>query len=243
MMKRIATFLVLALLLVSCTAKGKTYRVGIDPSYYPAQLGGKEANIYAFSNELLRAISHEEGVFFETVTMAWDNLIYGLKQKQYEGMLSSMMPRATLKKSYTFSDPFISTGPVLVVRKGMKVSSVNHLKGKEVGVSSLNNEALLIEKYPGVNVHYYTSISEALEEIVADQIDGILIDYLPASSYIRNLYFGQVTVATPPLNDSGLRLISLAGENQELVEIFNRGIEKIRDNGTYDKLLKKWELN
>lgn len=243
MMKRIATFLVLALLLVSCAAKGKTYRIGIDPSYYPAQLGGKEANIYAFSNELLRAISHEEGVFFETVTMAWDNLIYGLKQKHYEGMLSSMMPRATLKKTYAFSDPFMSTGPVLVVRKGMKVSSVNHLKGKEVGVSSLSNEALLIEKYPGVNVHYYTSIPEALEEIVADQIDGILIDYLPASSYIRNLYFGQVTVATPPLNDSGLRLISLAGDDQELIKVFNRGLEKLRDNGTYEKLLKKWELN
>lgn len=243
MIKRIAALVVLMLLLVSCGTKGKTYRIGIDPSYYPAQLGGKEANIYAFSNELLRAISHEEGVFFETVSMSWDNLIYGLKEHHYDGMLSSMMPRATLEKTYTFSDSFLSTGPVLVVRKGMKVSSVKHLKGKEVGVSSLSNEALLIEKYPGVSVHYYTSIPEALDEIIMDQIDGILIDYLPATGYIRNLYFGQVSIATPPLTDAGLRLISLAGEHQELLDVFNRGLEKLRDNGTYEKLLKKWELN
>lgn len=242
-MKRIAILLALTLFLVSCSAKGKTYRIGIDPSYYPAQLGGKEANMYAFSNELLRAISHEEGVFFETVTMAWDNLIYGLKQKHYEGMLSSMTPRLALEKTYVFSDPFMSTGPVLVVRKGVKVSSIKHLKGKGVGVSSLNNEALLMEKYPGVNIHYYTSIPEALDEIVTDQIDGIVIDYLPASSYIRNLYFGQLTIATPPLNDAGLRLVSLAEESKELIEVFNRGLEKLRDNGTYEKLLRKWELN
>lgn len=242
-MKKIVTLFILMLLLVSCGTKGKTYRIGIDPSYYPAQLGGKEANIYAFSNELLRAISHEEGVFFETVSISWDNLIYGLKERHYDGMLSSMMPRETLKKTYIFSDPFLNTGPVLVVRKGVKVSSVKHLKGKEVGVSSLSNEALLIEKYPGVIVHYYTSASEALDEIIMDQIDGVLIDYLPATGYIRNLYFGQVSIATPPLTDAGLRLISLAGEHQELLDVFNRGLEKIRDNGTYEKLLKKWELN
>ena len=243
MLKRVCTLLLLALALVSCGAKGKTYLIGMDPSFYPAPLGGKEANVYAFSKELLREISHEEGVFFETVTMAWDNLIFGLKGKQYDGILSSMTPRINLQKTYTFSDTFLHTGPVLVVKKEMKVSSVKHLKGKEISVKSLNQEALLIEKYPGVNVHYYYSIPEAFEEIVTDQIDGILIDYFQATGYIRNLYSGQVKIATPPLNDMGLRLLTLNGEDKKLVEVFNRGLDKLRDKGTYEKLLKKWELN
>ncbi|MCB1115314.1 MAG: transporter substrate-binding domain-containing protein [Chlamydiia bacterium] len=243
MMKRILMIAVLATLFVSCATKGKTYRIGIDPSYYPAQFSGKEANVYAFSKELLRAISAEEGVFFETVGMSWDNLVFGLKDKKYEGILSAMTPRIHLERTYRFSESFLSTGPVLVVRKGIKVSHVNHLKGKEVGVSSLNSEALLIEKYPGVEVHYYTSVPDSLDEIIAQQIDGILIDAIPASSYVRGLYFGQLSIATPPLNDEGLRLVTPVGEEKELVEVFNRGLEKLRSNGTYDKLLKKWELN
>lgn len=243
MLKRVCIFLLLAILFVSCGARGKTYRIGIDPSYYAAPLGGKEANVYAFSKELLRAISHEEGVFFETVTIAWDHLIYGLKNDQYDAILSSITPRTTLQKTYNFSEPFLDIGPVLVVKKEMKVSSVKHLKGKEISVESLNQEALLIEKYPGVNVHYYDSIPEALEEIVTNQIDGILIDYLQASSYIRSLYREKVKIVTPPLNDLGLRLVTLSREEKELIALFNRGLDKLRDNGTYEKLLKKWELN
>jgi ABC-type amino acid transport substrate-binding protein len=242
-MKRITIFLVLMLFLISCGVKGKTYRIGIDPSYYPASLGGKEANVYAFSNDLLRAISHEEGVFFETVTGAWDNLTYGLRKKQYEAILSPLTPRPMLERLYNFSEPFINTGPVLVVRKGMKVNSVNYLRGKEVGVNTLNNEALLLEEYPGVNIHYYDSIPNALDEIVSDQIDGILIDYFLVSNYVRNLYYDKVSVATPPLSNAGLRLISMEGENQDLIKVFNRGLDKLRSNGVYDKLLKKWELN
>ncbi len=242
MLKRICTFLIIAMILVSCGTSGKTYRIGIDPSWYPASLGGKEANIYAFSNELLRAISYEEGVFFETVTMGWDNLIPGLKEKKYEGILNSMTPRVYLEKSYTFSEPFVHIGPVLVVKAGMKVSSIKQFKGKEIGVDSIANEALLIDKYPGVVVHYYDTIPEGLDEILTESLDGILMGYLQATSYIRDLYYGQVKIATPPLNDAGLRLLTINGDNKELIEVFNHGLEKLRDIGTYEKLLKKWEL-
>ncbi|MDN3508635.1 MAG: transporter substrate-binding domain-containing protein [Candidatus Neptunochlamydia sp.] len=243
MLKRLCTFLFVAIVLVSCGAKGETYRIGIDPSFYGAALVGKEAEIYAFSKELLCAISHEEGISFESVTTAWDNLIYGLKNDQYDAILSSISPRINLLKTYNFSDPFLYIGPVLVMKKDMKVSSVKHLRGKEISVESMNQEVLLIEKYPGVNVHYYYSIPEAFEEIVTGQIDGILIDYPQATSYIRNLYREKVRIATPPLNDLGLRLVTLNGEEKELVEAFNRGLDKLRDNGTYEKLLEKWELN
>ncbi len=242
MLKRICTFLIITILLVSCGSRGKTYRIGVDPSWYPANLGGKEANIYAFSSELLRAISHEEGVFFETVAMSWDNLIQGLKEKKYEGILNSMTPRVFLERTYSFSEPFVHLGPVLVVREGVRVSSMKHLKGKEIGVDSIANEALLIEKYPGVLVHYYDTIPEGLDEVLTKSLDGALVGYLQATSYIRDLYYGQIKIITPPLDDAGLRLLTLNGDNEELIKVFNRGLEKLQDNGAYEKLLKKWEL-
>ncbi|MCB1085074.1 MAG: transporter substrate-binding domain-containing protein, partial [Chlamydiia bacterium] len=196
-----------------------------------------------FANELLVAIGQEEGVHFERVNMAWDNLIFGLKEGRYEGMLSSMTPRVFLERTYTFSDPFLDTGPVLVVASGQKISSLGQMKGKEVAVDSLASEAVLLEKFPGVIVQYYTSIPEGFNDVIAGQYDGVLVNYLQATSYIRDLYFGKVKIATPPLDDAGLRLLTLNGDNTELVDIFNSGLEKLRHKGKLEKLLKKWDLD
>lgn len=240
MSKRIVCLLLIFIALVSCTAKGKTYRVGVDPSWYPLNLAGKEANVFAFSNELLMAISHEERICFESIRMNWDNLNWGLKEKKYEAILSSMMPRVSLENTYVFSDPFLHTGPVLVM--GAK-GKVNSMKGKEVAVDSMDQEVILIEHFPGVIVHYYDSIPVGLDQILSQEIDGILINYVQAADFVRGLYHGKVKIVTPPLDESGLRLITLTGENDELMKAFNRGLEKLRENGKLEKLLKKWELN
>lgn len=243
MYKRLLVLLFAVLSLTSCGTKGKTYQIGIDASWYPLYLMGKEANIHAFTDELLRGISHEEDVFFERVNKSWDNLITGLKEDRYEGILSSMTPRVSLETTYDFSEVFLHTGPVLVVRADTKISSMGQMKGKAMGVDSMQNETLLLDIYPEVLVHYYHSITEGLDEVISGEIDGALINILPASSYIRDLYHGQVKIASPPLNDVGLRLVTLHGQNKDLATVFNRGLSKLRDNGVYDKLLKKWDLS
>ena len=243
MWKRLLLLLFAALALSACGSKGKTYRVGVDANWYPLNLMGKEASVYAFTDELLRAISREEDVFFDRINVSWDNLILGLKEDHYDGMLSSITPRIYMQSVYEFSEPFLHTGPVLVVRSDIKMNSLGDMRGKEVAVNSLQTETLLIEIYPGVIAHYYDTIPEGLNEVIFNNIDAILVDYLLASSYIRNLYNGKVKIASPPLNDSGLRLLTLHGENKDLVQVFNRGLSKLQDNGTFDKLLKKWELN
>ncbi len=241
--RRVALLLPLVFLLGACGAGGKTYRVGMDPSWYPINLQGKEANVYAFANELLVAIGREEGVFFERVTMSWDNLIFGLKEKRYDGMLSSMTPRMFLEKTYTFSDPILHVGPVLIIKDGMKVSALGQMNGKEIAVDTLSSETVLLERFPGVIVQHYYSIPDGLDDVIAGIYDGILVNYVQATSYVRDLYFGKVKIATPPLNDAGIRLLTLNGDNAELLEVFNRGLDKLRSKGKLENLLKKWELN
>ena len=243
MWKRLLLLLFAAITLSACGSKGKTYRIGVDANWYPLNLMGKESNIYAFTDELLREISREEDVFFERINVSWDNLILGLKEGHYDGMLSSITPRVFMETVYEFSEPFLHTGPVFVVRSDVKMSFLKEMKGKEVAVNSLQTEALLLELYPGVIVHYYNFIPEGLNDVIFNNIDAALVDCLLASSYIRDLYSGKIKIASPPLNDSGLRLLTLHGENKELITLFNRGLCKLQDNGTYDKLLKKWELN
>ena len=228
MLKQIFFSLLLSLFFISCEKTDKIYRIGIDPSYYPIQCGGKKRQLYAFSKELLDTIAQEEGVIFEIVTKGWDNLTTGLKNDCYDGILSAITPKKSLDDTYAFSYPFLNMGAVLVVKQQAKVANKGDLQGKIISIASLSQEALLVKTYPGVTIDYYYSIPEALEKIISHQIDGIVVNYLQVNGYLHNLYLGQLKIEILPFDQQGLRLVTLHGEKTQLMEMFNRGMNTIK---------------
>ena len=49
-------------------------------------------NVSAFTDDLLKEISQLEGIYFEKITMSWDNLVNGLQEEKYDGMISTIYP-------------------------------------------------------------------------------------------------------------------------------------------------------
>ncbi len=220
--------------------QGPQYRIGVDQSFFPLELYGKESNVFGFTNELLTHIAAIEKIKIIRVDKSWDNLILGLKEGEYDAMISSMEPYVFNREKYQFSEDYLLSGPVVVMREENSFSSIKSLSGKEVAVSKPSDEALLLIKNPNVLVRYYSSIPNVLISIVEGEIDAALIGIIPASSYLRDLFQEELKIVTPPLNNAGLRVIALKGENQELVDKFNEGLAKMKKSGKYDELAEKW---
>ena len=225
-----------------CYSPKKSYLIGIDPAWYSLQLMGKEANVSAFTTELLKEISQREKVWFKRVNKNWDTLLDCLQDKDCQGVITSLHPHIFHLRNYQFSDLFLPTGPVLVVREQSTLQNLDQLKGKEIVVDSQANKALLIQLYPGVIVRYYHTIPEALNQLVNNVVDGVLVDVILAKAFVQNLYLGKVKIGSAPLNDQGLRLVTLREESRELIDSFNAGLKKVQESGVYDALLKKWDL-
>ena len=226
----------------SCTFQRKTFRIGIDPTCYPLNLSGKELNVSAFTDDLLKEISKLEGIYFEKITMSWDNLVEGLKEEKYDGMISTIYPYIFNVATYGFSDIILHTGPVLVVSRSFDSGLKGKMIGKAIAVDSFQNEALLIQMYPDVIVRRYFQIAEVINDILIEEVDGALIDNISAIGFAQEIYEDKLTLASAPLNDAGLRMMILKGKNEQLINSFNRGLSKVRDKGIYDRLLKKWSL-
>jgi polar amino acid transport system substrate-binding protein len=157
--------------------------------------------------------------------------------------LFSMLPYNFNLPKYDFSDPFLKTGPVLVVRYDSKIDSLNNLDGKEIAVQRGSSDANILEKYPNILIRIYDSLPEVFNAINAGSLDGAIAPSLLAESYTKDLYNKKLKVATPHLNDDGLRLITLNGKSTPLRDSFNRGLKNLKSNGTYDKLAQKWGLS
>ncbi len=232
------------LLLTSCGGGSQKdqYRIGMDPSWYPMELGVRNNSITAFSTDLLTEIGLVEKVGFTKVSVSWDNLMLGLQKGEYQGILSATPPYVFNQQLFDFSDAFLSLGPVLVVPVGSPLSSIDQLSDKEIAVITGSSAVSLLEKIPGILIRYYPSIPAALNDVAAQVIEGAVIDNLSAISYCQDLYQGQLMVSTPPLNDEGLRLVTKHNEAPQMIEAFNDGLTKLKKSGKYEQILAKWGL-
>jgi ABC-type amino acid transport substrate-binding protein len=220
----------------------KVYRIAIDQSWYPLDLMGKGPAIFAFSDDLLMTIARNEGFLAQLYPVSWDSLLSSVNQGKAEGAFSSILPVMHYKDEYSFSDSYLCVGPVLVVRANSTVESLSEMSGKEIGVISGTPAILLAEKTPSIIIRYFDKFPPALEELVNSKIDGVVMPSLLANSYVRDIYSGSLKVVNKPLTEEGLRLITLKDENEELIDAFNDGLKKLKEDGTYEKLLKKWTL-
>lgn len=241
----IMTFLVVIAACVGCSLtnkqiKPKVYLVGIDPTWYPLNLRGKDKNLEAFIKELLKDVSTHTGIRLQFIERPWDNLIEGLEKKQYDMVIGTLMPRDYYESKFFFSPSIFSTGPVLVVRKNFKVK--DGMKGKVLAVGSAYQETLAVKNFPGATLRNYTEVPRALSDVMMENIDGALVNTLLAHAYVYDFYSSQLKIDSKALGIEGVRLICRLNSCEEEVKALAEGVEKAHSSGIYHQLLGKWGL-
>jgi polar amino acid transport system substrate-binding protein len=233
-----------ALFLGNCGGKSDTYdfKIALDPIWYSLEAPGRETALTAFTIELIAEIGKVEKLTFGLYQKSWNDLIYGLQQKNYDAICSTMQPYLFFDQMYAFSHLYLMTGPVLVVPAALPSSSLAQLDGKIVGIIRDSNSALILEKYPQIIQRTYSSIPEVLLDVSTQTVDAAVINLLAAEAFTQNLFHNRLKIGSPPLTQEGVRLISLKGKSESLIFRFNRGLKKLHENGTYATLAKKWQL-
>lgn len=223
------------------------YFIGRDSTWYPLKLFGKEKNLVAFSNDLMTAISKEAGARFHWVESSPNSLLENLNNEEYDAIMSSLRPNPVNRQHYLFSELIYETGPVLIVRSDSKIQSLQEMDGLAIG--AITNSLIFNAFREGLSKDYdlvlvpFNNDNQVIEALINNQIDGVILDSIPAYTHSEGFYANQIKIVTPPLNDLGLRLVTLKSDHAEaLIEKFNEVLDKFKKDGTYDALLTKWNL-
>ncbi len=234
--------LILLLLGCSLSPPSYNYKIALDPAWYSLQLPGRESQITPFTLELIQEIGKIEKLDIGIFERSWNNLIYGLQEGDYDAIFSTLQPYLFYEKLYDFSDLYLKTGPVLVGRANETAKSIDDMVGKIVAIVRGSKTGLVLEKYPGVIQRTYDSAPQALIDITKGTIDGAILDVLTAEAYIKSRFEKQLKIFSAPLTQEGIRLISFKDHASGLIKAFDRGLQRLKANGTYAALAKKWNL-
>lgn len=243
-MKRLFPFLLFfSILFSACSVfDKKMYVIGIDPTFAPVKVAGQGDQVFGFSVDLLNAIAKVEKIKLRYEQSGTENLFTSLQNGQFQGVLSSLYPQNYESEIYSISKNYFFTGPVLVVLESSNLTHLSQFDSKIVGVLANSDAYYIVQKYPNIVLSTYSSVPILLETLSYGDIDGVVVSLLDAQAYVRNLYTKVLKVSSPPLNNEGLRMITVEGQNEELVKKFNKGLKTCIDRGIYNNLLIKWQL-
>lgn len=221
----------------------KTYHIARKEVVYPVNLTGKERYLSVFSDDVMQAVAHVENIPVDITTVAYSDIYQALDNPHFDGVLTMRVPSIQNRSKFLLSDPFFVLGPVVVVRKDSTLKAVEDLKGRIVGVPSGISVANEVQKVPDIYIVTYDTYSIALENLVNNKVDAVVMDAWPAYVYLSGFYSDMLKVATPPINRDGLRLVVRNDPVGELLlERFNDGLREIRSNGTFKALIDRWSL-
>ncbi|MBU5438774.1 diguanylate cyclase [Tissierella sp. MSJ-40] len=98
----------------------------------------------------------------------------------------------------------------------------------------------LISNIPFATIVSKASQGEALEALLNNEVEATLGNKLVGIYYLQKIKkLDHIKIAGAPIDKTEYGPVTLS-ENKVVYEILGKGIEKIKKNGSYDKIYKKW---
>ena len=102
--------LIMAGALAACSgSKGKTYKVGTEPTYPPFDTTNEDGDIIGFDMDLMKAIAKDQGFEVEFASFDFDALIPALKSDSADIVIAGMNITPERAKQVDFSDSYYKT--------------------------------------------------------------------------------------------------------------------------------------
>lgn len=219
----------------------KVLRIGTNADFAPFEfqdVNGKEYE--GFDMDLIRAIAKEMGYKADIQNINFDGLIPAMESGNIDVIISGMTINDERKAKVLFSQPYYQSGLTIIVKKdNTAINKFADLAGKKVAVQIGTTSAKEVKKIPGVEVKEFNSSADTFMELKAGGVDAVVNDRPVNDYYI--VKSGEKDVrALDELLTSEDYGIALSKKDPELQKKVDEALQKLKDNGEYDKIFAKW---
>jgi len=229
-----------SLLLPGCAPKAAKVVVATDATWPPFEYVNEQTKaIEGFDIDLMTAIAEKAGLEIEFKNVAWDPLLAGVAQCQYDAAISSITITEERKKAFLFSDPYFAAGQIVTVRKdNTGITSKDALSGKVAGAQIGTTGAFEVEKIASATLKTYDDIGLAFQDLMNGQIDAVVADNPLALGYAGK-YPDKLKTVGEVFTEENYG-IAVCKTKPDLVEKINAGLKAVKEEGLINQLVKKW---
>lgn len=232
-------------------ASKTTFTVGFDAEFEPYGYLDKETNEYTgFDLELAQAVCDNLGWELKKQPIDWDNKDSELNSGTIDCIWNGFTINGREDK-YTWSVPYVDNSQVVVVKKDSEVAKLADLSGKVVAVQADSSALAAFEGEDATDENKKLAASfaelqqvgnynDALMNLEAGAVDAVCMDIGVAQAKIedtKDMYKMLDEIVSTEQYGIGFKK-----GNTELKDKVEKELMKLVDDGTFEKIAKKYKL-
>ena len=224
-----------AALLAGCGRDDGSLRMVTEATFPPYEfLRGRE--VVGVDVEVCRAIAERLGKPLQIVNVDFDAVIAAVVSGKADLAAAGLTVTEDRKRSVDFSEPYLTTGIVIIYRKDKPVLSGAACKGKRVGVQggTTSDEYVVNELHE--EPERFRSDAEAVVALKGGRCDVVICDLVLARNCIR----GMPELALSDLITTEEYAIAVRKGRSDLLKAVNEALREIRADGRLDRWMGKY---
>lgn len=212
--------------------------VGTDATFPPMEFV-ENGQRTGFDVELVEAVGKAMGRKVEWVDIDFKGLIPGLISKRFDMAVSAIYITDERRKVVDFTAPYYAGGLVAMVKENnTTIRTPADLNGKKVSVQvGTKSVSYVKEKYPQVQLMEVEKNQEMFNLVDIGRSDAAVTGKPAAYQYTRTRPGLKVLDEQLTTEEYGM---AIRKDSPELTKSVNAAIEKLKADGTYAAIVKKW---
>lgn len=225
-------------------ASGKKWVIASDTVFKPFEYTDASGNFVGIDVDIVEAIAADQGFDYEIKSLGWDAAIAACQAGQADGMIAGASITEERKANgWLFSDGYYTATQSMTVAADSDITGFDGLKGKDVAVKTGTQGAAYAETLKdeyGFNLVYFEDSPTMYQAVLGGQCIACFEDtpIMQATIKDNGLALKCLEDTANAGGDYGFAIFN--ADNQELLDMFNKGLANIKANGTYDQILAKY---
>lgn len=222
-------------LLAGCGKDDGSLRMVTEATFPPYEfLRGRE--VVGVDVEVCRAIAERLGKPLQIVNVDFDAVIAAVVSGKADLAAAGLTVTEDRKRSVDFSEPYLTTGIVIIYQKDKPVLSGAACKGKRVGVQggTTSDEYVVNELHE--EPERFRSDAEAVVALKGGRCDVVICDQILARNCIR----GMPELALSDLITTESYAIAVRKGRPDLLAAVNATLRELKSDGRLDRWLGEY---
>ena len=232
----------IAIFLTVATINAKEIIIGSDAEYPPFEYIDENGKIAGFDIDLIGEISKIAGFEYKFIKVGFDALIPALKAGKIDAIAAAMSATPERKKSVDFSDPYFFTKNLyLKLATNNSITNKEQLSKLKIGVMLGTVQEGVAHAIKGAKVIPTEGIAGSIMNLKAGKVDVVIVDSSVGFGYLKK-NSDIISFLEEADGSDGFAFAFDKGKDGEFLAKFNAALKEVKENGTYDKLLIKYDL-